>query len=216
MGRTAGMSDGVYEPHDRLDRRGYVLEIEDTFQAPTLNERLWIPHYLPQWSSREASAARYEVGGGLLRLMIEADQEPWNPEFDGELRVSSLQTGAFAGPVGSSVGQHRFRPDLVVREAQEMAALYTPQHGLFELRARALDDPSVMVALWMIGYEDEPNSVCGDLRVRDLRARRRPGHGPHRDGSAPVRRFVDHGCVLGRGGADRRAPDAHVLGRVDA
>ncbi len=29
---------------------------------------VWIPHYLPHWSSREASAARYEVGGGLLRL----------------------------------------------------------------------------------------------------------------------------------------------------
>ena len=45
---------------------------------------------------------------------------------------------------------------MIVREAQENAALYTPQYGLFELRARALDDPAAMVALWMIGYEDEP------------------------------------------------------------
>ncbi len=52
--------------------------------------------------------------------------------------------------------------------------------------------------------------------MRDLRTRRRPGHGPHRDGAAPVRRSVDHGCVLGRIGADRRAPDPHVLGRVGA
>ena len=150
------MSDNVDEPVDRLDRQGYVLEIEDTFQQPTLDKRLWIPHYLPHWSSREASAARYEVGRGLLQLRIEADQEPWNPDIDGELRVSSLQTGAFAGPVGSTLGQHRFRRGLVVREAQESVALYTPQHGLFELRARALDDPASMVSLWMIGYEDEP------------------------------------------------------------
>jgi Glycosyl hydrolases family 16 len=150
------MSDDVDEPNQRLDRQGYVLEIEDTFQRPTLDERLWIAHYLPHWSSRRASAARYEVGGGLLQLRIEADQEPWNPDLDGDVRVSSLQTGSFAGPVGSVLGQHQFRRGLVVREAQESVALYTPYQGLFELRARALDDPATMVALWMIGYEDEP------------------------------------------------------------
>ncbi|MDQ3182041.1 MAG: hypothetical protein M3Q62_00565 [Actinomycetota bacterium] len=40
-------------------------------------EGRWIPYYLPQWSSRERSAARYEVGGGRLRLLIEAKQQPW-------------------------------------------------------------------------------------------------------------------------------------------
>jgi len=150
------MADHVVGPNERLDRGGYVLEIEDTFERPMLDEALWIPHYLPHWSSREASAARYEVGGGLLRLRIEADQAPWNPGVDGELRVSSLQTGVFAGPVGSDLGQHRFKRGLTVREAQASVALYTPRYGLFELRARALDDPSAMVALWMIGYEDEP------------------------------------------------------------
>jgi Glycosyl hydrolases family 16 len=96
------------------------------------------------------------VGGGTLRLLIESDQEPWSPEFTGNLRVSSLQTGVFAGAVGSAVGQHRFRDGVVVREAQRNVALHTPQYGLFELSARALSDPRNMVALWMIGYEDEP------------------------------------------------------------
>jgi hypothetical protein len=138
-----------------LDRAGYELEVEDRFDRPVLDERLWIPYYLPHWSSRAASAARYAVGGGTLRLLIECDQAPWTPEFCGHLRVSSLQTGAFAGPVGSTIGQHHFRDGIVVREAQQNVALYTPQYGLFELRARALDDPVNMVALWMIGYEDE-------------------------------------------------------------
>ena len=115
-----------------------------------------MPYYLPQWSSRAASAARYQIGGGALRLVIEADQQLWCPEFDGQIRVSSLQTGVFTGPVGSTVGQQRFKPGLVVREAQHNARLYTPQYGLFELRAKAIDDPRCMVALWMIGYEDEP------------------------------------------------------------
>jgi beta-glucanase (GH16 family) len=72
------------------------------------------------------------------------------------VRVSSLQTGVFAGPVGSTVGQHRFHPDAVVREAQNNVRLYTPHYGRIELRAKALDDPRAMVALWLIGYEDEP------------------------------------------------------------
>jgi hypothetical protein len=58
------------------------------------------------------------VASGTLRLFIEHDQEPWSPEFAGHLRVSSLQTGVFAGPVGSAIGQHRFREGIIVREAQ--------------------------------------------------------------------------------------------------
>jgi hypothetical protein len=133
-----------------------------------------VPHYLPQWSTRERSAARYAVGDGLLRLLIEEEQEPWCPELDGEVRVSSLQTGVFAGPPGSGVGQHRFHPDALVREAQENVRLYTPLYGRIELRAKALDDPRAMVALWLIGYEDEPERsaeicVC-EIFGRDVAA----------------------------------------------
>jgi len=115
-----------------------------------------VPYYLPQWSSRARSAARYEVADGQLTLRIDADQEPWCPELDGEVRVSSLQTGVFAGAVGSPVGQHRFHPAAIVREAQESVRLYTPQYGRIEVRLRAPSDPRTMVALWLIGYEDEP------------------------------------------------------------
>jgi hypothetical protein len=138
-------------------RAGYELEFEDTFDGDRLDEGRWIPCHLPHWSSRAFSAARYEIGDGCLRLLIVEDQPPWCPEFDGQVRVSSLQTGVFAGPVGSSVGQHRFNARAVVREQQRNARLYTPSYGLFELRARAIDDPHCMVALWMIGYEDEPD-----------------------------------------------------------
>jgi hypothetical protein len=151
----------------------YEIEFEDTFEGPTLDERRWIPSYLPQWSSRERAAARYQLGGGRLRLLVEADQEPWAPELDGNVRVSSLQTGVFAGPVASTIGQHRFSPAAVVREAQRNVRLYTPQYGLVEMRARASDDPLAMVALWMIGYEDEPERsaeicVC-EIFGRDVR-----------------------------------------------
>lgn len=148
-----GEGRGVVDP---VGKGGYELEFEDTFDGDILDQGRWLPYYLPQWSSREAAAARYRLGGGDLRLLIEADQPAWCPEFDGGTKVSSLQTGVFSGPVGSTVGQSRFRPELVVREAQEPLRLYTPRYGLFELRAKAVDDPRCMVALWMIGYEDEP------------------------------------------------------------
>jgi hypothetical protein len=143
----------------RLDdvlSEGYVLDVEDRFDGEVLDLSHWLACYLPQWSSASRSAARYELADGRLHLLIEADQEPWCPEFDGPTRVSSLQTGVFAGPVGSSIGQHRFHPAAVVKEAQRNVRLYTPQFGVFVLRAKALDDPRCMVALWMIGYEDRP------------------------------------------------------------
>jgi hypothetical protein len=132
------------------------LEFEDAFEGNDLDRDRWLPYYLAHWSSRGRAAARYEVAGGRLRLRIEADQGPWCPEFDGDVRVSSLQTGAYAGHVGSEIGQHRFTTAARVREAQPNVRLYTPHFGRIELRARANDDPNVMVALWMIGYEDEP------------------------------------------------------------
>jgi Glycosyl hydrolases family 16 len=109
-------------------------------------------------------------------LLITSDQQPWCPELDGDVRVSSLQTGVFAGPVGSKVGQHRFNPDAVVREAQRNRRLYTPQYARIEMRAQAVDDVRTMVALWLIGYEDEPTRsaeicVC-EIFGRDVRADR--------------------------------------------
>jgi hypothetical protein len=134
------------------------LEFEEAFEDDLLDSSRWLPYYLPHWSSRGRSQARYRIGGGVLRLLIEADQEPWCPEYDDHVRVSSLQTGLYAGSVGTAIGQHRFNPAAVVREAQEDVRLYTPQYGRIELRARAGDDPRTMVALWLIGYEDQPEN----------------------------------------------------------
>jgi hypothetical protein len=152
-------------PHGGLLSR-CELEFEDTFDGDALDARRWSPYYLPHWSSRERSCARYAVGDGSLRLRIDADQEPWCPEFDGDVRVSSLQTAAFAG-------QHAFVEGMVVREALEDIRLYTPQYGRIEVRARASDDPLAMVSLWMIGDEAEPARsaeicVC-EIFGRDVR-----------------------------------------------
>jgi hypothetical protein len=154
----------------------FELEFEDTFEGAELAGDRWLPAYLPHWSSQARAAARYELRDGLLRLRIDAGQEPWCPEFDGEVRVSSLQTGEYAGPMGTAIGQHRFNPAAVVREAQRELRLYTPHYGRIELRARFGDDRYAMAALWLIGFEDEPERsaeicVC-EIFGRDVDADR--------------------------------------------
>ena len=134
--------------------------MEDDFEGDRLDPRLWLPYYLPHWSSRDASRARYSIRGDTLRLRIDADQPPWCPEYDGWLRVSSLQTALHPG-------QHRFRPDLVVRENQAPLTLFAQLYGRFEVRARAIANPANMVSFWMIGLEEEPHR-SGEICVFEI------------------------------------------------
>lgn len=171
-----------------------TVEFSDGFEGGRLDPARWIPAYLPHWSSRERAAARHRFDGGRLVLEITPETEPWSPEFDGNVRVSSIQTGAFSGPVGSAVGQHRFRPGLVVREAQPIARLYTPHHGRVETRLSAVAHRDAMVALWMIGFEDEPERsaeicVC-EIFGRDIE----PGRGRTKVGMG-IHPFGDPGLV---------------------
>ena len=147
--------DAGYPPN-AADKPGYRLEFNDSFRDTSLDTSKWLPFYLPQWSSRERAAARYSLTGATLRLLIEEDQQPWCPEHDGAVRVSSLQTGCYSGPVGSHIGQHRYNPNLAVTESQPTIKLYTPQYGYFEARLKAVPIEGYMVAFWMIGFEESP------------------------------------------------------------
>ena len=93
-------------------------QFEDHFAAPALDREVWVPHYLPQWSSRSASAAAYEIADSCLRLFLPETHPLWCPEDHPPLRVSGLQSGVFSGPVGSTVGQQPVRPGAVVTEEQ--------------------------------------------------------------------------------------------------
>ncbi len=138
------------------EKRGYSLVFNDDFNGDQLDTRNWIPYYLPQWSSRERSRPEYRFDQGNLVLQIKEQQQPWCPEFNGQVKVSSLQTGLFAGELGSDIGQHKFNPMCRVRETQQTQRTYTPQYGYIEIRAKAINTDSNVVALWMIGFEDTP------------------------------------------------------------
>lgn len=145
-------------PANPLEKPGYRLEFHDEFDGNAVDDGKWIACHLPQWSSSRQSAASLRFENGHLVLSIGADQQPWCPEYDGDIRVSSLQTGVFSGPLGSTSGQHRFNRESVVREAQANRALYTPTYGYFETRLKGVKEAGYHVALWMIGYEDVPEN----------------------------------------------------------
>jgi hypothetical protein len=150
-----------------LDRAGYQVVFEEDFTAPALTPDRWVAHYLPQWSTPERSAARYDLEAGVLTLCIDADQPPWLPEGD-QLRVSNIQTGSFSGPVGSDRGTHRHRPDLTVRTAQPTRHLYTPSTGMVEAGLRATADPTCMLAVWLVGFEEAAPEQSGEICIAEL------------------------------------------------
>jgi Glycosyl hydrolases family 16 len=162
--KLAGVTSG---DDSRLDRSGYRLVLAEDFAGGSLDERRWVAHYLPQWTTPERSAARYDLHPGWARLRIDADQPAWRPD-DGELRVSNLQTATFSGPVGSDRGTHRHRTDLLVRTAEPTRRLFTPTEGLVEARLRATADPTVMLAFWLVGVEEGGPEESGEICVAEL------------------------------------------------
>lgn len=151
----------------RLDRSRYDLEFDEPFDGLELDRSRWLPWYLPQWSGRARTAARYALGDGRLRLRIDADTPEWSPEFDPGVRVSNLQTGVRSGALGSADGQHHFRDGLSVREVQPEEILYAPRYGLVEVRLAATADARCLTALWLIGVEDRPED-SGELCIVEL------------------------------------------------
>jgi hypothetical protein len=162
---------------------------EDDFEGPGLDTDVWVPHYLPMWSSRVRTAATYAVGGSELRLSIPPEQGLWcAPDHDPPLRVSGVQSGVHSGPVGSTAGQQPFRDGVTVREYQPAVWGWTPHLGQIEVRARMELSPRSMAAVWMVGLEREPEQcaeicifeVFGDaLELRDGRPTAAVGMGVH-------------------------------------
>jgi hypothetical protein len=143
------------------------MRFADDFDAPGLDTDVWIPHYLPQWSSRAESAATYAIAGSELRLTIPPQQGLWCPGDHDPLKVSGVQSGVFSGPVGSTIGQQPAHEGALVREFQPRRWGWTPHYGVLEVRARMEISPRSMAAVWMVGLEDEPER-CGEICVFEV------------------------------------------------
>ncbi len=142
--------------------------LDERFTTGRLDTDVWLPAYLPHWSSRADGAAAYAVSRGELRLRIDPDHPLWCPDRHEEpLRVSCLQSGGFSGPVGSTRGQQPFRPGLTVREELPEFRGYTPTYGRIGVEMSAVLSPRSMFAFWLSGFEDVPER-SGEICVAEI------------------------------------------------
>jgi len=142
--------------------------MRDDFEGDRLDESVWFPHYLPAWSSRELTKAVYRVAASHLRLVIPTDLGLWCADAHPvPLRVSGIQSGSFSGPVGSAAGQQRFRDDLRVREEQPRFEGWLPTSGVVEIRCRMDLSPRSMAAMWLAGFEENPDDA-GEICVVEV------------------------------------------------
>ena len=142
----------------------------DDFDGPELDPGVWLPHYLPAWSSRDATAASHRLADSCLVLDVPVDHPVWCAgDHEPPLRCSAVQSGSFSGPVGSTRGQQRFREGQRVREEQPRFEGWLPSSGHVEIRCRMTLSPRSMAALWLAGFEDDDEQLrCGELCVFEI------------------------------------------------
>jgi hypothetical protein len=141
----------------------------DHFDGEALDPAVWVPHYLPAWSSRAATRATTTLHDSVLVLSVPVDQGLWCPGQHDPLRVSGVMSGSWSGPVGSTRGQQRFREGLRVREEQPRFEGWLPAGGTVSVRARMDLSPRSMAALWLSGFEDDDaQQQCGELCVFEV------------------------------------------------
>jgi hypothetical protein len=140
----------------------------EDFDGADLADDRWVPYYLPHWSSRAGTRASYDVTGSVLRLGIPVGQGLWCPDrHTPALRTSTIASGLYAGPLGSTVGQQPFADGLTVAEEQEPFRGWLVDGGRVTVRARADLTRRSMVSVWMTGFEDEPDR-CGEVCVFEV------------------------------------------------
>ena len=148
----------------------YRTEFFDDFRENSLNTDIWFPLQFPHWSNRESAQASYELTANGLRLYIAEGQLPWAVENDGPCRVSNLQTAITKATLGSTSGQHRFKPGLKVTQSQEEHIKALMHLGSIEVRAKLHLKPNNVGALWLVGLEGVPED-SGELCVFEVKHR---------------------------------------------
>ena len=175
------------EPGERAYGQGMpdTVPLDDRFEGSTLDEAKWFPHYLPAWSSRAETRASYRSGPEGLVLDLPVDHPAWcSGEHSPPLRVSGISSGNWSGRVGTTRGQQRFRDGLLVQEEQPRFEGCLVSTGLVRIEAAMRLSARSMAALWLSGFEDDPEQLqCGELCVFEVFGN---ALGPATDPSAEV------------------------------
>ena len=144
------------------------MPFRDDFDGADLDRDVWLPHYLPAWSSRAQTQASYHLADSCLVLDVPVDHPVW-PVHEPPLRVSAIQSGSWSGPVGSRYGQQRFQDGQLVAEEQPRFEGWLPSSGHVEIRCWMNLSARSMGALWLAGFEDDAEQRrCGELCVVEI------------------------------------------------
>jgi hypothetical protein len=142
--------------------------VNDDFDGPDLDLDLWLPHYLPAWSSREATAASYRLEDSHLVLDLPREHPVWLEDVhEPRLRVSGMQSASRSGPVGSTDGQQAVHIGQLVREEQPEHRGHLQSGGHLEVTCSMLVTPTSMAALWLCGFQEQPDDN-GELCVVEV------------------------------------------------
>lgn len=146
-----------------------MASFRDEFEGPALDRSVWLPHYLPAWSSSDATLASHRLEGGRVVLDIPVDHPLWCPDDHAPMRVSGIQSGNWSGPLHSTRGQQRFAEGLTVKEEQPRFEGWLCSSGRIEVQCSMELSHRSMAALWMSGFEDDEEQLqCGEICVFEI------------------------------------------------
>jgi hypothetical protein len=135
-------------PPNPLVKPGYTLDFSEEFTGTTLDTSKWLPNYLPHWvpaADIADTAARYTISNGTIKLRVDQDQPPWNPDQDGTVVSSAIQTF-------NQNNWHKFNSSAVNRNNLPTFNGYSTKYGYVEVRAKNSNAGGVgHQALWLVG-----------------------------------------------------------------
>ncbi|GAA4832183.1 glycoside hydrolase family 16 protein [Kitasatospora terrestris] len=136
-------------PPNPTTKSGYTLDFDEEFDGTTLNSAKWLDSYLPHWTSTPANAkARYTVANGVLTERLDADTPAWNAQYDGTVKISSIQSY-------EKDWWHRFNSSMPNDHHEPDFNGYSTKYGYFEIRAKNSDvGGGGHQAMWLVGTDD--------------------------------------------------------------
>ena len=148
---TANLAYGKDVPANPLKKPGWKLDFHDEFDGPELNDKVWLPYYLPHLTTRERAAADYEFRDDAIVIKIEKDhpvyRDTWPNKKKGHMLVSSIQTFEKDGLHAKLKDGHH----------EPVFDGYTTKYGYFEIRAKIPGGSGGHMAWWMVWCQDKPN-----------------------------------------------------------
>lgn len=135
-------------PPNPIDKTGWTLDFNEEFDGPALDSTKWVDAYLPHWSTKALTDAKYSFKDGAISLRIDSTDLPWNPTYDGNVRCTSIQTA-------ERDAWHKFNNNLQINHHENAFVGYATKYGYFETRVKS-DTQAGHAAWWLIGMQDEP------------------------------------------------------------